>query len=431
MKYSQTLDFLYSSLPMFHRIGAAAYKANLDNTLAISDILGNPEKKYRTIHIAGTNGKGSTSHFLASILQEAGYRTGLFTSPHLKDFRERIKVNGNMIGKREVTSFVQNHRSVLEHIRPSFFEWTFGLATSWFAKQEVDVAVIETGMGGRLDSTNIILPELSVITNIGFDHLQFLGDTLLKIAAEKAGIIKPGVPVIIGETQAETYEYFIEKAGYLNSPVFFADHDYYVSSWEVNPLPAPLIQLIVSSRKSPFSIEVSSPLTGEYQLKNILTVIRSVDALRLRGFSIHHEQLQKGIRNVLRNTNLNGRWQILGYNPMIIADIGHNIDGIRAVTSQLAGIQCNQLHFVLGMVNDKDVQNILEILPPQARYYFCKADIPRGLDAEELGAAARQAGLAGNCYLSVKEAFTAAKRNARQDDIIMIGGSTFVVAEAL
>lgn len=430
MTYQQTLSYLFSQLPMFHRIGAAAYKADLNNTLALCRILGNPEKDFKSIHIAGTNGKGSTSHYLASVLQEAGFNTGLFTSPHLKDFRERIKINGRMIAKREVTTFVELHLADFEDIQPSFFEWTFALASWYFAKQKVDIAVIETGMGGRLDSTNVINPIISVITNIGLDHTQFLGNTLAEIAAEKAGIIKPGVPVIVGETQVETAPVFNRFAQNMNSEITFADKQFLLShSHFTNHRPA----LLSAEYKgiSGQSYNLTSPLSGRYQLKNLATVISTFEKLQEAGLQIQKKHLVSGIRKVVKNTGLLGRWQTISTNPLTIADIGHNPDGIREVLEQIELTPHQNLHFVIGVVNDKDVNSMLAKLPNSATYYFCKADIPRGLDASELAKLAHGYSLNGKMYATVKQALNAARQAAGALDLVIVGGSAFVVAEVV
>ncbi len=431
MNYRETLNYLYTQLPMFHRVGAPAYKANLDNTVSISKLLDHPELKFPSIHIAGTNGKGSTSHMIASILKEAGYKTGLFTSPHLKDFRERIKVNGRMILKSEVTSFVTKFKNDFTQLEPSFFEWTFGLATQHFHQQQVDIAVMETGMGGRLDSTNILHPRLTIITNIGFDHMQFLGNTLVKIANEKAGIIKPGVPLVIGETQAEVFEVFLEKARELNSSVTFADQCFSIHANEELIPGKTSIKMEVLRHEDQSVVSVESPLTGTYQLKNILTVLESIEKLKELGYQIPEEAVTKGIKNVVKNTGFHGRWQILAKKPLTIADISHNKDGLKVMLSQLRNAADQKLHFVLGVVNDKDINGMLHLLPQNATYYFCKADIPRGLDAEELAKKAILSGLKGEVFTSVKNALKAARQAAGKEDLVLVSGSAFVVAEVL
>ncbi|MFN8135718.1 MAG: folylpolyglutamate synthase/dihydrofolate synthase family protein [Bacteroidales bacterium] len=430
MTYQQTLNYLFSRLPMFHRIGAAAYKADLNNTIALCQMLGNPEKEFKSVHIAGTNGKGSTSHFIASVLQQQGYKTGLFTSPHLKDFRERIKVNGRMISKSEVTAFVSRHHKEFDAIQPSFFEWTFALAAWYFAKQKVDIAVIETGMGGRLDSTNVITPLVSIITNIGFDHTQFLGSTLSEIAAEKAGIIKPGIPVVIGETHPETAATFTSRSLQCGSEITFADQQFAcVSSGYTRHRPPMLKAEFHSENKDKYLLV--SALSGKYQLKNLGTVLSALEALRKQGIKIQAENITSGIRNVVKNTGLKGRWQTLSRNPLTIADIGHNPDGIREVLDQIKITPHEKLHFVIGVVNDKDVHTMLGKLPKQATYYFCKADIPRGHDASVLAEQAAGFSLQGQVYKSVGEALAAARAAAAANDLVMVGGSAFVVAEVV
>jgi len=431
MTYQQTLAYLFKQLPMFHRIGAAAYKADLSNTIALCKILGNPEKEFKSIHIAGTNGKGSTSHFLASVLQESGYKTGLFTSPHLKDFRERIRINGKMISKRDVTAFVEQHQSDFNNIEPSFFEWTFTLAAWYFAKENVDIAVLETGMGGRLDSTNVIKPVVTVITNIGLDHTQFLGNTLAEIAGEKAGIIKPEIPVVIGETHQETESVFNKFAHKLRSEITFADQNILLTHTNFTKHIPPLLLAEFHSSITRQDYRFTSPLSGKYQLKNLATVIGTIEKLIERGLTIQEEHINSGILKVIQNTGLMGRWQTISKNPLTIADIGHNPDGINEVLEQIALTPHKNLHFVIGVVNDKDVKTMLSKLPKNATYYFCKADIPRGLDAGELAKLAENFSLKGKVYASVKEALKAATNSAASNDLIMVGGSAFVVAEIL
>jgi dihydrofolate synthase/folylpolyglutamate synthase len=405
MNYPETLDYLFGQLPMYQRIGNAAYKANLDNTYRLSEILIHPEKQFKSVHIAGTNGKGSTSHMLAAVLQEAGYKVGLYTSPHLKDFRERIKINGEMISESEVIDFVNEFKTEFEKIQLSFFEWTVGLAFHYFAKEKVDIAIIETGLGGRLDSTNIVTPEVAVITNISMDHTQFLGDTLAKIAAEKAGIIKSTIPVIIGETQPEIKPVFIEKAKQLNAPIQFAD--------------------VLSSQV------YESDLKGAYQQKNKKTVIATINILQQLGWKIAENHIKQGLLNVVNNTGLMGRWQILNTQPLTVCDTGHNEAGIKLILAQLAEQQFKKLHFVLGVVNDKDIAIILQLLPKYATYYFCQAKIPRALDVHILAEKATAVGLSGTAFPTVEAAYQAAQKNATAQDMIFIGGSTFVVAEVV
>lgn len=405
MNYQQTLDYLFSQLPMFQRVGASAYKADLNNTIELCKLLHHPEKNFKSIHIAGTNGKGSTSHMLASILQEAGYKVGLYTSPHLKDFRERIKINGEMISEQEVVDFVIKHQSEFEQINLSFFEWTVGLAFDYFSKKQVDIAVIETGLGGRLDSTNVITPLVSVITNIGKDHTQFLGETLAKIASEKAGIIKENIPIIIGETQQETQQVFIDKALEKSAKIFFAD------------------KIITTNYES--------DLKGIYQEKNKKTVLAAIQQLMINGFSIAEENIKNGLLNVVKNTGLLGRWQILSENPLTICDTGHNEAGIKEVLKQISLTKHNHLHFVFGAVNDKEIDSIISMLPKNATYYFCQAKIPRALDVNNLYTKAKEFELKGNPYDSVENAIKQAKANASVNDLVFVGGSTFVVAEAI
>lgn len=424
MTYQETLDYLYAQLPMFTRVGASAFKADLDNTIALCQLLDNPQNKFRSIHIAGTNGKGSTSHMLAAILQTAGYKTGLYTSPHLKDFRERIRINGAMIGQQSVVDFVADHKHNFEQIQPSFFEMTVALAFDYFAKEQVDIAVIETGLGGRLDSTNIITPLLSVITNIGWDHMNLLGDTLPKIAGEKAGIIKPGVAVIIGERQDEVADVFVNKALEENASIVFASDIYETS---VNGGDDNLREVGLASDNETLHVELD--LTGSYQLKNVKTVIATVNELRAQGFMITNDHIKTALRQVKTLTGLHGRWETLNTSPLTICDTGHNPDGIAEVLKNIANIKYRQLHFVIGMVNDKDGAKVLSMLPKDAIYYFCKPDMPRGLDAETLQQKAAEFGLTGNTYPSVKDALKAAQSAAQTNDLVFVGGSTFVVAE--
>jgi dihydrofolate synthase / folylpolyglutamate synthase len=429
MNYQQTLDYLYTQLPMFQRIGSAAYKANLDNTIALCNLLGNPEKKFKSVHIAGTNGKGSTSHFIASVLQSAGLKVGLYTSPHLKDFRERMKINGEMIPEQNVVDFVDKHKVAFEKIQPSFFEMTVGLAFDYFASQQVDIAVIEVGLGGRLDSTNIINPICSVITNISFDHATILGNTLQQIAAEKAGIIKPKTPVIIGETQNEIKTVFIEKAKQNNAPIAFADEKWKVGNVHLIQQEKPYLAMDVSGQTQTYQLE--SELLGLYQQKNIPAVLSVMELLNKNGFTVSEKNTADGIKNVVTQTGLLGRWQILASNPLTIADTAHNEAGIKQLLLQIKQTPHNHLHFVLGMVNDKDITTILALLPKDTSYYFCKANIPRALNAEDLALQAEKTGLSGKIFASVAEALKGAKSVAKLGDLILIGGSTFTVAEGI
>ena len=388
---------------MFQRQGSIAFKKDLTNILAFAAVLEHPEKKYPSIHVAGTNGKGSTSHMLASVLQSSGYKVGLYTSPHLKDFRERIRINGEPIHEKNVIQFIENHKNFLEKQKLSFFELTVGMAFDFFAEEEVDIAVIEVGLGGRLDSTNIIHPLVSVITNIGFDHMQFLGNTLIEIAGEKAGIIKAKTPVVIGETQEEVAEVFCTAAKQKEAPIYFAD------------------KLVTGN--------FESDLKGAYQIKNIKTVVQTCKLLKDLDYDISEQALRVGLLNVGRNTGLKGRWQVLQTTPKVICDTAHNKEGLSLVMEQLRKESYQTLHIVLGMVNDKDLSSILFLFPKTARYYFCKPNIPRGLDVEELKGEALKFGLIGAAYASVDAAYNQALNNAMPEDLIYAGGSTFVVAE--
>ena len=405
MNYQDTVNWMFQQLPMYQNKGNSAFKKDLSNTIKLAKHLNHPENGFKSIHVGGTNGKGSTSHMLASILQEAGYKVGLYTSPHLKDFRERIRINGNVISKHAVIGFVKRNNAFLEANQLSFFEMTVGLAFDYFAKQKVDIAIIEVGLGGRLDSTNIITPELSIITNIGLDHIQFLGNTLQEIAGEKAGIIKNNIPVVIGETHSETQEVFKNKAKETQSHIYFADQ---------------LIEELLES-----------DLKGSYQIHNKKTVIQSVKILQELGFKISDKNLKAGLLNVVKNTGLQGRWQILGNEPKIICDTAHNKEGLSYVLKQIQNEKYNQLHIVFGVVNDKDLETIIPLLPKNAIYYFCKPNVQRGLDAKLLKAYFEKYKLLGMSFDSVNEALTSAKSYARKDDLIYVGGSTFVVAEII
>lgn len=413
---------------MYQRIGGAAYKADLNNTIALLNMLGNPHQNFKSVHIAGTNGKGSTSHMLASVFQEAGYKTGLYTSPHLRDFRERIRLNGEMIPKENVVSFIAEHKEQFEQMELSFFEMTVGMAFDYFAKEQVDIAIVEVGMGGRLDSTNLITPELSVITNIGLDHVKFLGDTMEKIAGEKAGIIKPNTPVVIGETQGETRQVFEGKASQCHSSIFFADQIFDCNKIHIE---SNLIQKFDIWKHSELYMEaIGIPLMGNYQQKNLTTAICALDLLREK-FNLSDDDIREGISKVISNTHLMGRWQIINEAPLTIADTGHNVAGITEVVQQLAQLHYDKLHFVLGMVNDKDIDHVLQLLPRNAEYYFCKADIPRGLDAHILAEQAFELGLRGIAYESVRHAYQSASNAAHFGDVVFVGGSNFIVAEVV
>jgi dihydrofolate synthase / folylpolyglutamate synthase len=429
MNYNQAVEFLFSQLPAYHRIGKAAYKSNLNNTLVLDEYFGRPHSKYKTIHIAGTNGKGSVSHMIASVLMEAGYKTGLYTSPHLKDFRERIKVNGQMITKKAVTGFIVKHSSILMSLKPSFFEMTVAMAFEYFAQSDCDIAVIETGLGGRLDSTNIINPILSVITNIGHDHMDLLGNSINIIAREKAGIIKNRVPVVISETQEETKQVFIEKALETGSEIYFADRNFSCILNDQDFLEGKR-GYSVWDKLSQKSIRGDISIGGDYQSKNIQAVFQSFRTLQ-EIIEFKEENITEGISNVVASTMLMGRWQILGRNPLIICDTGHNREGLEYVINQLEKIPCHKLHIILGFVSDKDRNSLLPIFPSSATYYFTKASVPRALDEKILMAEAIRWNLKGSSFPSVKSAVAAAKRNSSKDDLIFIGGSTFVVGDAL
>lgn len=429
MNYYQTIEFLYSQLPAYHRIGKAAYKNDLHNTIEFDNYLGQPHSSYKTIHVAGTNGKGSVSHMIASVLMEAGYKTGLYTSPHLKDFRERIKVNGKMIPKKAVTGFIARNLGFIRSLKPSFFEMTVAMAFDYFAEAKVDFAVIEVGLGGRLDSTNIINPILSIITNIGHDHMDLLGDTLAKIASEKAGIIKEGVPVVIGETQEETKSVFVDKAAENGSEIFFADQNYSCVLDESGYLTGKRIYHI-TDKISGKSISGEISLEGDYQSKNLLTVFQSCTILQ-GNIELPVKVINNGIRKIVPNTGLMGRWQVIGRKPLVICDTGHNKEGLEYVINQLERIKNSRLHIVLGFVSDKDLSAVLPLFPPAATYYFTKASVPRALDEKILMAEAARWNLKGTCCPDVKSAIGKARANASDNDLIFIGGSTFIVADAL
>lgn len=403
MNYQETLDYLFTKLPMYQRDGAIAYKKDIGNIIKATKHLNNPHKKFKSIHIAGTNGKGSVAHMLASILQEAGYNTGLYTSPHLKDFRERIRINGEMITEQKVIDFVLENKHLFERLEMSFFEMTVALAFNYFSKEKVDIAVIETGLGGRLDSTNIINPELSIITNIGLDHTNLLGNSIEEIAMEKAGIIKKETAIIIGKEQAETKSVFKKVSAKKNSPLYFAD--------KISVL--------------------NTDLKGSYQEENICTTITAIKQLQSLGWNISDKNIKKGLGKVVKNTGILGRWQTLSETPKIICDVGHNEDGIKEIVKQLNKLKYKKLHFVYGTVNDKNFDKILSLLPKDAKYYFCKPNIQRGLSADDLQREAKKHQLLGNNFDSVDNAIYRAKENQKEEDILFIGGSTFVVAEAL
>ncbi|NBR57095.1 MAG: bifunctional folylpolyglutamate synthase/dihydrofolate synthase [Chitinophagia bacterium] len=434
MSYQDTIDYLYSRLPLFSRIGPAAIKADLHNTVAICDFLGNPQNKFNTIHVAGTNGKGSTSHMLASILQEAGYKTGLYTSPHLYDFRERIKVNGIMCSETFVTSFTNKMKPLIEKVAPSFFEITVGMAFEYFAQENVDIAIIETGLGGRLDSTNVINPILSIITNIGMDHMALLGNTLPEIASEKAGIIKAATPIVISEVIPETKNIFEQKASSLDAPIYFAQdfiqfksfqNNWQTSLFEFNQ---PLIHLL-DAPLFPKSFTVECDLPGKYQYKNLKGVLVAMQILTTMGWQLSASKILKGLMHVRKNTGLMGRWECIQTNPRIILDVAHNEHGIKALLEQLESIHCAQLHIVTGMVKDKDVNAVLNLLPKKAKYYFTQSHIPRALPVSELAIKGNTFNLSGSQFENVNIALQAANKNATSNDLILVIGSVFLVAE--
>ena len=433
MTYQETVEYLYQQLPAYQRIGKAAYKADLYTTQQLDKYFAHPHCRFKSVHIAGTNGKGSTSHMVASVLQSAGYKVGLYTSPHLYDFRERIKINGEMIPENEVVDFVEKHHAIIEELSPSFFEMTAALAFDYFANQQVDIAVIEVGMGGRLDSTNIITPLLSIITNIGFDHTEFLGDTIEKIAEEKAGIIKRDVPVVIGEWNSESAPVFTAKAKELNARITFADKVLQVDKAEiVNAKQQFGISAIQPDKYAFQTLKLELDLLGSYQQKNILTAIAAIEELRQSTeLIIPDYALFNGLGSAAEQTGLQGRWQVLQNSPAIICDTGHNAHGLRYVMQQLNELEYDKLYIVLGVVSDKDVESILPLMPQNAYYFFTKADLPRAMDAQKLADSFIIAGFKGEIVTGVKQALQAAKNKATANDVIFVGGSTFVVAEVV
>ena len=402
MTYQQCLDWLFSQLPMYQRTGSIAYKADIGNIVQATERLGNPHRNFKSIHIAGTNGKGSTSHLLASVLQEAGYKTGLYTSPHLKDFRERIRINGEMIKQESVLQFIIDNKDWFSQIGMSFFEMTVALAFHHFCKERVDVAIIEVGLGGRLDSTNIIQPELSIITNIGLDHTELLGDRIEKIAREKGGIIKPRTPILIGRKQDQTKAIFDKIAQDNHSKLYYAEN-----------------------------CDIYSDLKGNYQKENINTAYTAIKILRNQAWNILDKHIENGFKNVQNNTSFLGRWMTLGQSPSIICDTGHNVDGVKRIVEQIKKTNFEELHIVFGVVNDKSIDGILKLLPKKAQYYFCQAQIPRAMHVDLLFTKAQEHQLTGNCFKSVADAFKSARSVAKENDLIFIGGSTFVVAEII
>ncbi len=435
MTYPETLDYLYARLPMYQRVGAVAHTRSLANIEVLCARLAHPERGFRAVHVAGTNGKGSSSHMLAAVCQAAGYRTGLYTSPHLIDFTERIRLNGEPIPPEEVVRFVETHRDLLEELQPSFFEMTVALAFRYFADQRVDIAIIEVGLGGRLDSTNVIRPLVSLITNISWDHQDLLGDTLPLIAAEKAGIIKPGVPVVISQVQTEVAAVFQQVAAANRAPIRFADTELYVATQ--TPLPEGVGQSMDVMHRdaleqwTPYLPNLHLDLLGEYQYLNVPGVLATLEELQVQGFRFTQPMVRAGLSEVQRRTGLRGRWQVLGRDPLVVADTGHNEAGLGAAIAQLLRTPHQKLHIVFGVVRDKDIGVLLRLLPPEATYYFCEAKIPRALPAPELREQAEAFGLKGKLYVSVAKAVDAARAAAAPEDVVYIGGSTFVVAEAV
>lgn len=436
MNYSETLHYLYSRLPMFSSQGKAAIKPGLQNTIKFCKELGNPQEKFKSVHVGGTNGKGSTSHMLAAVLQSAGYKTGLYTSPHLRDFRERIRIDGEMITEKEVIQFVEDHQQYIEELEPSFFEVTIAMAFEHFAINHIDIAIIEVGLGGRLDSTNVIHPELCVISNIGYDHMDILGNSLNEIAAEKAGIIKLGVPLIISQRQNEVEGIFINRALEMHSDHTFASDEWEIFRSSTQNSSTEFLKLEIRQKINTIapifnfdSLELD--LTGSYQLKNLAGVLSAIKRLRIKGYQIDDLDVISALKEVKTLTGLMGRWQTLDKDPLIICDTGHNEDGIWEVMKNINITPHQNLHMVIGMVKDKDISKILTLLPQKAFYYFCQPDIPRAKPANELQLEAREFGLKGEYYTSVNAALDAAKKNAENNDLIFIGGSTFVVAEII
>ena len=426
MTYQQCLDYLYSKLPMFSRIGSAALKNNLDNTLKLLDFLQNPQKKFRSIHIAGTNGKGSVSHMLASIFQMAGYKTGLYTSPHLKDFRERIRINGEMIEKNDVLEMTLKMTPIIEEIEPSFFEATVAMAFDYFSYKKVDIAIIETGLGGRLDSTNVINPELSIITSIGYDHMNVLGYTLEEIANEKAGIIKNEVPVVVGRTDENIRNIFINKSTETNSILSFSEE---VFESTINELLPDMISLHLKNKKNNEEFDVLCDLPGIYQKENIATVLTAVEILIENGWVLKMQDILKGLENTKRNTSLHGRWDVLRQNPLLVMDVAHNEDGFRKLISHLSQFEFEKIHFILGFSKDKEFDKIIDLLPKKATYYFTSANSPRALNHETLSTIANEKNIEGNCFENVNDAIEVALKAANKKDIIIVSGSIYVVGD--
>jgi dihydrofolate synthase/folylpolyglutamate synthase len=426
MNYKETLDFLFRSLPMFSRVGESAYKKDLTNTLRLCEFIGNPQQNIKTIHVAGTNGKGSTSHMLAAILQTAGYKTGLYTSPHLKDFRERIKVNGEMCSESFVIEFTKRIQTMIQEIQPSFFEITVAMAFEYFEQQKVDIAIIEVGLGGRLDSTNIIMPELSIITNIGWDHMNLLGNTLEQIAFEKAGIIKESIPIVIGEFTTITKPIFEKRANELHAKIHWANEDRWISDFNIS---AHHIEISVAEKRTDERINYQLDLPGIYQTKNLLTVLSAVEILHQKKWNISLPDIQKALSNTKKINGLHGRWEVLKEKPLLVLDVAHNEDGITQIVRQLELVGAQEVHIVIGMVKDKEIDKVLDLLPKKAHYYFTKAPIPRALDEKILMQEANKKSLFGSCYPIINEAVQSALHHAKENDLVLVCGSVFVVGE--
>ncbi|MEI7627588.1 MAG: folylpolyglutamate synthase/dihydrofolate synthase family protein [Bacteroidota bacterium] len=426
MTYKETLDFLFRSLPMFSRVGESAFKKDLTNTLRLCEFIGNPQQKLKTIHVAGTNGKGSTSHMLAAILQTAGYKTGLYTSPHLKDFRERIKVNGEMCTESFVIDFTDRIQPMIQEIQPSFFEITVAMAFEYFALQQVDIAIIEVGLGGRLDSTNIIIPELSIITNIGWDHMNLLGNSLELIAFEKAGIIKDSIPVVIGEYTSITRPVFEKRAAELNAKIHWATEERWVSDFNIA---AHHIEISIAEKRNDERTSYQLDLPGIYQTKNLLTVITAVEVLNQKKWNISLPDIHKGLAHSKKINGLHGRWEVLKEKPLLVLDVAHNEDGIKEIVRQIELVGAQEVHIVIGMVKDKEIDRVLDLLPKKAHYYFTKAPIPRALDEKILMEEANKKNLFGNCFPLINEAVQNAIHHAKENDLVLVCGSVFVVGE--
>jgi dihydrofolate synthase/folylpolyglutamate synthase len=426
MTYKETLDFLFRSLPMFSRVGESAFKKDLTNTIRLCEFIGNPQKKFKTIHVAGTNGKGSTSHMLAAILQTAGYKTGLYTSPHLKDFRERIKVNGEVCSESFVIDFTDRIQPLIHEIQPSFFEITVAMAFEYFSIQQVDIAIIEVGLGGRLDSTNIIIPELSIITNIGWDHMNLLGNSLELIAFEKAGIIKESIPVIIGEYTSITRPIFEKKATELHANIHWANEERWVSDFKIT---AHNIEINVVEIRTDERTSYHLDLPGIYQTKNLLTVLSAIELLNQKNWNISHIHIHKALSHSKKINGLHGRWEVLQENPLLVLDVAHNEDGIKQIVRQIELVGAQEVHIVIGMVKDKEIEHVLDLLPKKAHYYFTKAPIPRALDEKILMQEANKKNLFGKCFPLINEALQSALRHAKENDLVLVCGSVFVVGE--